>query len=90
MARNRDRVSNNGNRSLKRLTKELGRRPEANVRVNEEDRRNIRLLYNREPTGADRVTGRRGVRARRREARIAQRQANGTYRQPTGGTITNS
>ena len=37
-----------------------------------------------------RVRGRRGVRARRRAYRIAERQANGTYRQPTGGTITNS
>ena len=32
-----------------------------------------------------RVGGRRGVRARRREARIAQRNS-----QPSGGTITNS
>ena len=37
-----------------------------------------------------RQRGRRGVRARRREARIAQRMMNGTYTQPSGGTITNS
>ena len=37
-----------------------------------------------------RQRGRRGVRARARQARIEARMANGTYRQPTGGTITNS
>ena len=37
-----------------------------------------------------RVRGRRAVRARARQARIAARQANGTYTQPSGGTGTNS
>ena len=37
-----------------------------------------------------RMRGRRGVRARAREARIEARIANGTYRQPGGGTTTNS
>ena len=37
-----------------------------------------------------RSRGRRGVRARARQNRIADRRLNGTYRQPSGGTITNS
>ena len=37
-----------------------------------------------------RMRGRRGVRARRRAYRIAERQYNGTYKQPGGGTGTNS
>ena len=37
-----------------------------------------------------RFSGRRGVRARARANRIAARKAIGTYRQPGGGTTTNS
>ena len=37
-----------------------------------------------------RSRGRRGVRARARQARINARQANGTYTQPGGGNTTNS
>ena len=41
-------------------------------------------------SGASRQKGRRGVRARRRNGRILTRMLEGTYTQPSGGTITNS
>ena len=41
-------------------------------------------------TALARSRGRRGARARARQARIDARRASGTYRQPSGGVITNS
>ena len=41
-------------------------------------------------TALNRDRGRRGARARARQARIDARKARGTYRQPSGGVITNS
>ena len=90
MARNRDAVTQRAKRALNRFTKELGRRPPSNLKVTREDKIIARTMGQDAPTSSARVSGRRGVRARRREARIAQRMMNGTYRQPSGGTITNS
>jgi len=89
MARNRDRRTVS-NKRIDRINSEtLGRKV-------------TRRMYDLGSLSGDRTVnrysdeasyrprGRRGVRSRRRENRIAQRIANGTYRQPTGGTITNS
>ena len=42
------------------------------------------------PEAVFRNRGRRGVRARARQNRIADRRVAGTYRQPSGGGTTNS
>ena len=89
MARNRDRKTKQNARLDRIKSESLGRRVTR-------DMRDLGVLGSAKAFGrydneaSYRPRGRRGVRARRREARIAQRQANGTYRQPTGGTITNS
>ena len=45
---------------------------------------------NNKREASTRNKGRRGVRARKRNDRILKRMANGTYTQPSGGTVTNS
>ena len=79
MARRRDPVS----RLTERLTSEYTPNQKAKL---------ARVGKGRygEPDSTSRLRGRRGVRARARAQRIAMRQANGTYTQPSGGTTTNS
>ena len=89
MARRRDRRTNQNKRFDRINSETLGRK----VARKMNDLGSLSASYQTGKYSNDasyRPRGRRGVRARRREERIAQRMANGTYRQPNGGTITNS
>ena len=76
MAKRRDRMT----RAVRQYERNTGERVPTRYTTNGNDRRDA----------LNRNKGRRGVRARARQARILARQIAGTYRQPSGGGVSNS